>query len=363
MAASADRILLYCRAGFEGECAHEILDRALELGLAGYVRAERDSAYVEFVESEPGAAARLHRQLRLGQLIFARQWLLALPALSNLDPQDRVSPILEGFRQLGERLGHLWVESPDTNGGKELATFCKKFTAPLAQALRREGLLAPSREPQPDLPWGHVFFLDSRRALVGLSRPGNRSPDHNGIMRLKFPVEAPSRSTLKLDEAILTLLSEEERLRWLTPGSKVVDLGAAPGGWTWQMVRRGLFVTAVDNGPMDVALMDTGQVTHRREDGFRHQPRQQVAWMLCDMVEKPHRVADLMADWLVKGWCQRTIFNLKLPMKKRYEELCSCLARIERRLRAAGLEYDLRAKQLYHDREEVTVFIGVRPVR
>ena len=39
------------------------------------------------------------------------------------------------------------------------------------------------------------------------------------------------------------------------------------------------------------------------------------------MVEKPAKVAALMAQWLVNGWCRETIFNLKLPMKKRYEEV------------------------------------------
>lgn len=37
--------------------------------------------------------------------------------------------------------------------------------------------------------------------------------------------------------------------------------------------------------------------------------------MVCDMVEKPAKVAALMAQWLVNGWCRETIFNLKLPMK------------------------------------------------
>ena len=29
-----------------------------------------------------------------------------------------------------------------------------------------------------------------------------------------------------------------------------VDLGACPGGWTYQLVKRGLFVYAVDHGKM-----------------------------------------------------------------------------------------------------------------
>ena len=177
-----------------------------------------------------------------------------------------------------------------------------------------------------------------------------------GIPRLKFPRAAPSRSTLKLEEAFAVLLAPAERERWLQPGMTAVDLGAAPGGWTWQLVQRSLRVTAVDNGPMDAALMQSGLVTHLREDGFRFRPRKSVDWLVCDMVERPRRVAELVARWLAEGWCRRTIFNLKLPMKKRWEETQLCFALLRDSLAGARAPLDLRAKQLYHDREEITVF-------
>ena len=72
---------------------------------------------------------------------------------------------------------------------------------------------------------------------------------------------------------------------------------------------------------MDEALLETGQVKHRREDGFRFRPPEPVDWMVCDMVESPSRVCTLAARWVAEGWCRETIFNLKLPMKKRWEEV------------------------------------------
>jgi 23S rRNA (cytidine2498-2'-O)-methyltransferase len=131
-----------------------------------------------------------------------------------------------------------------------------------------------------------------------------------------------------------------------------VDLGAAPGGWTWQLVSRSMRVIAVDNGPMDDALMASGLVEHRREDGFRFRPRQRVDWVVCDMVEQPARVAALMRDWLVDGDARAAIFNLKLPMKKRWQETQRCLALLRE---ALGPDWTIRARQLYHDREEITV--------
>ncbi|STM07901.1 putative RNA 2'-O-ribose methyltransferase [Escherichia coli] len=56
------------------------------------------------------------------------------------------------------------------------------------------------------------------------------------------------------------------------------------------------------------------------------------------MVEKPAKVAALMAQWLVNGWCRETIFNLKLPMKKRYEEVSHNLAYIQAQLDEHGIK-------------------------
>ncbi len=162
-----------------------------------------------------------------------------------------------------------------------------------------------------------------------------------------------------MEEALLTFLDDAEREQALKPGLKAVDLGAAPGGWTWQMVKHSIRVTAVDNGPLQPALMDSGIVEHRREDGFRFRTPKPVEWLLCDMVEQPQRIAALMGDWLIRGDCRRALFNLKLPMKKRHESLQACLGTLEERLQEAGLDYRLLCKQLYHDREEVTAYINL----
>jgi 23S rRNA (cytidine2498-2'-O)-methyltransferase len=109
---------------------------------------------------------------------------------------------------------------------------------------------------------------------------------------------------------------------------------------------------------MDAALMDSGQVKHRRDDGFHYRPPEPVDFMVCDMVESPSRIARLVAKWIAEGWCRETIFNLKLPMKKRWEELERCRGIIGDALGGEG--YCLRMKQLYHDREEVTAYLARR---
>lgn len=202
----------------------------------------------------------------------------------------------------------------------------------------------------------HVLFIAPGCCYAGYSYRDNHSPFYMGIPRLRFPPDAPSRSMLKLEEAFHVFIPADEWDERLGSGMYAVDLGACPGGWTYQLVKRSMMVHAVDNGTMDEALMATGQVIHHRADGFRFEPpRNNVYWLVCDMVEKPSRVAQLAADWLVKGWCREAIFNLKLPMKKRYEEVSQNLRLLIDHLQVNGVHGEVHAKQLYHDREEVTV--------
>lgn len=75
------------------------------------------------------------------------------------------------------------------------------------------------------------------------------------------------------------------------------------------------------------------------------------------MVEKSAKVAVLMAQWLVNGWCREIIFNFKLSMKKRYEEVLYNLAYIQVQFDEYGINVQIQARQLYYDREEVTVYV------
>ena len=344
-------LLLYCRPGFEKECAAEIQDRAHRLEVPGYSKAGPDSGYVLFTPYEPAGMAVLSKELRFMDLCFARQMVAVLPLLSGLPVTDRIGPLLTAAAGLARQFSDVFLETADTNEAKELSVFVRKFEGPFTRAMV-DGGLASSKKNAPRL---HLFFLNSTTVYVGLARPDNSSPWPMGIPRLKFPRAAPSRSTLKLEEAFLFFLGEDPKS--LQPGMKAVDLGAAPGGWTWQLVKRSIRVTAVDNGPMDKDLMESGIVEHLRADGFRYLPPKPVDWLVCDMVEQPARIAALVARWMAGGHCRQAMFNLKLPMKKRYEELKRCRDLMEVALDEAEVPFRLAFKQLYHDREEVTGFL------
>jgi 23S rRNA (cytidine2498-2'-O)-methyltransferase len=348
------RLLLHGRAGFEKEIAQEMSARAAEMGVEGYVKARPDSGFAVFHPHQDDMGAELGKHLEFRRLVFARQ-MVRVTDLLALPETDRVTPIVAALRPLGKRFAALWIEMPDTNEGKSLSTLTKPLTPHLEKALKKAGVVFDDETAEERL---HVFFVGGRACYVGVSAVANSSPWPMGIVRLRMPSAAPSRSTLKLAEALLEFLDEKERAKRLAPGMTAVDLGASPGGWTYQLVQRGLMVLAVDNGPMDPALLETGQVKHRRDDGFHFRPADPVDWMVCDMVESPSKIARIAAKWIAEGWCGETVFNLKLPMKKRWEEVERCRGIIDEALGGGG--YYLRMKQLYHDREEVTAYLARR---
>ncbi|MFT2090991.1 23S rRNA (cytidine(2498)-2'-O)-methyltransferase RlmM [Paraglaciecola sp. 2405UD69-4] len=352
-------LVLYCRSGFENDVANEVQEKASKLDVFGYVEAKGNSGFVLFHCYQQEHAEFLGKKLLFSQLIFARQQFACQHVIENMDVNDRISPLLDACSDF-PLCGELRVEYADTTEGRELSKFCRKISVPLRQALRKNNKL--TNKDNANKPVLHIFFTQNDKAYIGFSFSNNNSPLPLGIMRLKFPFDAPSRSTLKLDEAFQTFIPKEEHEVRLQGGLHAVDLGACPGGWTYQLVKRGMFVHAVDNGAMDESLMETGQVIYCPEDGFKFQPKKKnIYWLVCDMIEQPQRVAKLMATWVAEQRCKEAMFNLKLPMKRRYESVQGALAIIDNVMKSANVgAYEIQSKHLYHNREEVTVHLRLK---
>jgi 23S rRNA (cytidine2498-2'-O)-methyltransferase len=340
--------LLYCRPGFEQDCAQEALRQAKQqkpiIGIAQPALAT-NSGFVILTLND--------QTLSYPELIFTRQLIRLHHSIAMLPEHDRLTPILDAIATLSGTFGALWLEVPDTNEGKLLSTFTRRFQPLLETALREQGRV----QDDPRSTRLHIFFPNKNSVLIGSSDPRNSADTIMGIARQSMPAEAPSRSTMKLAEAIEVFMDRSEQTRLLRQGMQAVDLGAAPGGWTWQLVKRGIRVTAVDNGPMKGVLANHPLVRHLKQDGFKFAPHKAVDWLVCDMVEQPSKVATLIGTWFVEGLTKHAIFNLKLPMKQRVAAIDSALGSIRLRLDTEGINYRMLAKQLYHDREEVTVFL------
>jgi 23S rRNA (cytidine2498-2'-O)-methyltransferase len=353
-------IILYCRPGFEKECGAEIQEKASWNEIYGYLTIKKNEGVVFFHLHDSSHGEILMSKLPLKRLIFSRQWFVTLTDVIELPEYNRVEAIVAA---LGDEWQYeeLRMETPDTNDGKSLSKFCRKLSVPLRQGLRKAEVLTKQNKKEAGNQEKsgsvlHALFFSGQEVILGFSYAKNTSEHVMGIPRLKFPSLAPSRSTLKLDEAFLYFIPRNEWETRLCSGLNAVDLGSAPGGWTYQLVRRGMMVTAIDNGPMAESLMETGQVKHKMMDGFKYIPsKHNVHWLVCDMIEKPQRVAKLMSEWILNGYCKEAMFNLKLPMKGRYQRVVEDLQMIRDEFAKHNAKYELYAKHLYYDREEVTV--------
>lgn len=344
------QLVLLCRPGFEKECAGEIMDYANNLGFPAYIQTKPDTGYVLLVGAGEPNISGLMAQVNFKQLIFSRQWFASLNKIADLPEQDRLSPLIKTIKSLHEDFNDIELSYPDTNDGKSLSRFCKQFKPHLLSSLKKNKLLSAHSGQRL-----HLLFLDSQQVFVGSAPVENSAQIPMGIPRLRMPSAAPSRSTLKLEEAIHWFIEDESKV--IKNGMTAVDLGAAPGGWSWQLVQRDLLVTAIDNGPMDDKLMRGGMVEHLKTDAFTYRPNKTVDWLVCDMAERPSLVSKLIAKWFTRGDCRNAIFNLKLPMNKRWQAVKDCHEIFEQEFLKNNISASIQMKQLYHDREEITVCI------
>jgi 23S rRNA (cytidine2498-2'-O)-methyltransferase len=354
-------LLAGSRAGFEGEVAVDLARAAAAVGAPSAPTAVVGAGYATAWADGLDAAA-FRERIAAHPPIFARNAIVGTGphAIGSEDQRtraDRMPPLLAAIDDLARDPAQappwcsVWVEYPDTNDGKALTRLAGVLQSRLASALGDAGRIDANADRRL-----HVFLRDGRTAWIGTSVPeATRWP--LGIPRLRRDVRAPSRSAQKLAEAIVVFLAEREA-DLLRAGQRAVDLGAAPGGWSWVLASRGLQVVAVDNGPLKGEVAHNPRVRHLRADGLTWRSPRPVDWLVCDIVERPTRIAELVAGWIADGDAQAAIFNLKLPMKQRYDEVRRCEALIEQRLRAAGVRATLAIRHLYHDREEVTGYVA-----
>ena len=355
--ASLPGLFLFCRSGYEKDCAAEIQTIANEQAISGYCKTQPNSGHVLFCTLNSEDAKTLYSSIDFSQLIFARQWFICFAQLSDLPEKDRVTPIVDSIETISKSLelkfNKVIVQQANMESENNLQRFISAFTRPLLKSLQEHEVLTNEKDTN-ETNLLELCFTNNDSVYIGLLPKGNSWP--GGIPRLKLPGSAPSRSYLKLEEAFIRFIGNK-RDTYLKPAMTATDLGAAPGGWSWLLVQNHIKVTSVDNGPMNDNLLDSGLCTHVTEDAFAYRPDGSCDWLVCDIVDKPMRVLALIHQWIEHKACDQAIFNLKLPMQQRYKFIQENVLPWLNDLIQNQMINRWKAKHLYHDRHEITIMI------
>ncbi len=160
-------------------------------------------------------------------------------------------------------------------------------------------------EVAPEAPLGSWTLLE--RDLV-LAAASCSSPFPNGVARFVEDREGPpSRAYLKLWEAFARLRRQPG------PGQRCLDLGAAPGGWTWLLAGTGAEVLAVDRAPLAAEVDRLANVTWQRGSAFALDPAEVggVDWWCSDLIAYPQRLLELVTRWLDAGVVRNLVCTVK----------------------------------------------------
>jgi 23S rRNA (cytidine2498-2'-O)-methyltransferase len=289
--------------------------------------------------------------------VFARVSGLSLGLCKTTDEIARAASTAFGASSF-----HLHVfprEVPEEGLADEAWTRMDSLREQIIPSLRAAGLEVHDPRKPKDGEWvmDLVFETDTDHCLAGLHRHWpTRHPLPGGLSRAALPAESPSRAFLKIEQALAWQnLDADDALT----GTTALELGCAPGGGTYALLRRGVSVIGVDTGPMNEVVTSYAGPSGAR---FTHLPvsvgalanhplPDRIDMLLSDMNLAPPVILKYVEAVQKRVRAKTLIITLKLndrEMESRLPEFIAHFARF-----APG---PVRATQLQANRREVCLF-------
>ncbi len=159
--------------------------------------------------------------------------------------------------------------------------------------------------PAPTAPLGSWSLIEPETILAAARCS---SPFPNGEPHfVEDHAAPPSRAYLKLWEAFTVLGVQPKR------GEVCLDLGAAPGGWSWVLQRLGGSVIAVDKAALDPRIAALPGIEFRKASAFALTPEEfgAVNWLFSDVVAYPKRLLTLVEKFLAAGTVANFLCTIK----------------------------------------------------
>ncbi len=304
----------------------------------------------------PEETSRLWEQP--AELVLARCWGFSLGVLEAEEPEQLLPAAQEAIEQFGCTGLHLWSRDEQPPGQFDYEPGVTAEDIRAAELLRRG--LAPRKLRTwvaPGTVVLDVMRVDPGRWLVGVHRatrcPTTRWP--GGFSRVQLPAEAVSRAYLKMEEA----------LRWsglpLGRGQVAAELGAAPGGASQALLRRGVKVLGIDPARIHPRVLEHPRFVHLRRRA-RYVPRRVyrgVQWLFADMNVTPRYTLDVVEEIVTRA--DVSVLGMLLTLKLTNWELADQCEEYIRRVRKWGFPV-VRIRQLHHHRRELCLLGAVAPV-
>lgn len=192
------------------------------------------------------------------------------------------------------------------------------------------------------------IYAADERLYAGIGTPKELLSDWpGGAVRFLREEGQISRAKFKLLEAERTFgISYSDY-------SHALDIGAAPGGWTSLLLERDLRVTAVDPADMHPSLKGHPSLIHLKMNASEVKLAPgSFDLLVCDMSWSPMLMSRLVLDLkeaLKPG--AAAVITIKLMHKKPLQTIREVKERLETGFQILG------ARQLFHNREEITLFL------
>ncbi|GAB6990074.1 SAM-dependent methyltransferase [Paenibacillus pini] len=200
-----------------------------------------------------------------------------------------------------------------------------------------------------DAEWCISIFAAGNILYAGISKPQNNLSDWSGgAVRFQREDGQISRAKFKLLEAERSFGIDFQSFR------KALDIGAAPGGWTSFLLERGLQVTAVDPALMHESLVSNPALKILRKNASEVKFRDhEFDLLVCDMSWSPKQMVRLVTELLPALRTGGTaIITVKLMHKKPMaliNDVISSFEHVDMQVQSA--------KQLFHNRDEITLYM------
>jgi len=157
------------------------------------------------------------------------------------------------------------------------------------------------------------WTLLNRNTLIASSDCSSAFP--NGEIHFEeCKIGPPSRAYLKLWEALTYCPTMPG------PGSKCLEIGSSPGGWTWVIANLKAEVISVDRSELAPNVERMKGVHFVKADAFSMTPSKVgvVDWIFSDVACYPEKLLEWILLWIASGMCKNFVCTLKFQGENPY---------------------------------------------